>query len=128
MGNIATLWGHLSQGQASVWKSYSSAYTKDMHFSHGHGKYLIDTKGVHFQLFHGRETLIRFSTIDKIELVRRHAGSFTMDNFIAKITWTHESVLLDSGFVFAKNDIENGKIIHNIAWFLHRLCPVVCEG
>lgn len=98
--------GTLVEGQTQSW----SAYHKNKYLTHGHGRYLIDDTGLHFQLMHGGETFIPFSQMKAVELVKRHAGKFTAGNFITKITWQNGGRTLMSGFVLAKNDGDNARI------------------
>jgi len=107
--------GTISAGQTRLW----SAHNKDKYLDHGHGKWLIDDQGIRFHRMHGGETFIPFRLIERVELTKRHAGKYTIGNFIIKVTWRHENKQFESGFVFAKDDAKNGVIINHI----RRLMP-----
>lgn len=102
--------GTLEQGRTLNW----SAYHRERHLHYGHGKYLLDEKGIHFHLMHGGETFIPYGLMQKVELVKRHGGKFTVGNFITKVTWVNGEHTLESGFVFAKDDAVNAGILQMI--------------
>lgn len=108
--------GTLEDGRGPIWSA--SSYNKDLHLSHGHGKYLIDAQGIHFHLMHSGETFIPYELIKKIELCRRHAGKYTVGDYITKITWTNVNRVVVSGFVFAKNDAENAQLHQQIKQYM----------
>ena len=102
--------GTIEVGKPLPW----GAYHRDRFLIHGHGRYLIDQSGIHFHLVHGGETFIPFNLIRKVELVKRHAGKFTVGAFITKVTWVNGEHTLESGFVFAKDDGVNAAILKKL--------------
>lgn len=102
--------GTVIAGQRQLW----SANVKDARLDHGHGKFLIDHQGIHFHRAHGGETFIPFNLMEKLELTKRHAGKYTVGNFITKVTWRYEGRRYESGFVFAKDDGKNAEILKKI--------------
>ena len=100
--------GTVSAERGPLW---STAYNKDAFFDRGHGKYKIDDKGIHFQRIHGGETFLPFSIIEAVELGKRHAGKYTVGNYITKVTWRQKGKQMVTGFVFSKNDTDNAAIL-----------------
>ena len=86
-------------------------YTKDKLFMRGNGTYWYDTKGFYFHRYLTRDPIfIPFHAITDITLGTWHSGRWAYGNYIMKLVWEKDNVVLSSGFVVAKNRDETNKL------------------
>lgn len=104
--------GFETAGRRAFW---GTAYNKDARLDHGHGKYKLDDKGIHFQRIHGGgEIFLPYHVISDVSLVKSFGGKYTVGNYILRISWPQKGQTMMAGFVFAKNDAENARLLSRI--------------
>ena len=79
-------------------------YRKDGFFARGNGEYWFEDEGFYFRRYLTKKPIaIPYSTIEKIQLGKWHAGQWRMGKSIVKIVWVKDGLRLSSGFFFSRS-------------------------
>jgi len=94
-------------------------YTKDKMFARGAGEYWYDSDSFYFRRYLTKAPIvIHYKDIKEIKAGKWHSGQWAGGRKIIKLIWQKGDLILSSGFVLSKGQIETENIKKELQSYL----------